>query len=1513
MQRLGFVNLVAMLCGVVSASALVAQGRPGGVRPNCVCPPGPSPCSVTPSAGQDTVPANGVLDSVAYTVRNTGGTYTGTYALTKTCTGITCAPRNNPRPALLTLAPGSSGTAWVKYYHPSSPGSGSVALTAADTSGDSRSTGTWFVITTPSPGPPTVALHNFNGVDQDRSLCLTFGGGQAAGLSCGDLFVTHAMPAYRTMSRDRQLTLFYNSATAAPRPTVAAWVTQPQGQQAPTSVIARLLVNGVVRDSASFSTWGAGATRQIVLAWITDTVSGLYPFTLAVKNMYQSGPYETTLSDTLIVVNRAHSEFGAGWWLDGVEQLVLPPAGNRILWLGGDGSAAVYDPVGTTWVRAAGPFRDTLVYDSGTTTYTRTLRHGIQVTFDAAGHHLTTVNRAQNTTTFTWTGPSDTMRLTSIQVPPGVAGTTYSLAYNAANNLHSITDPAGRVLRDTVSSGNLTQIFDPDYVAAPVDSHTVHFAYDAAHRMTSRTGRRGFATTYSYTNGLRVTQVTVPLRPATHDSARTSLAWWDERGLAIGFPSGTQTPADTLTSYSRFDGPRTDVPDSARFWVDRWGAPLQVVGPVSDSTFLTRSASTGLVSRVRNPVGSLFGMTYDARGNLLTLDDSTHEGYDTSEVVTTRYTYSDSNTKDSPSSVSDQQTYVTNYAYNHVGLDSLVTTAWHHRTLYLYTTGAAAGLLASVTEDSVPTTNTWDSTTSARDQTTTLAYNTLGDLQRTISPMADTSRAGYNAYTQVVADTNAVGAVTQLFPSVMGPNDSVVAHGNGSEVRRTAYTYSADFQRLSLADPRNVVRYWSYDAAGRDTTETDDYGHTERRWYDAAGLLDSTLTRDTMKVRRKYDAGGRLTDLVYAAHDTVSLSLGDSVHNIYDAGGRLTTAKNRNSIIVRQYNREGTLRQEQDSALMGGAATYNVIRRYKYWQDDMRDSVWDYPANGGDTLKLSYPGYDWGPDRPTVIVIRYPTGSADTATYSWDPLSRRQQLVTPIHATMNWLYDADGLTRRIVSSHTCTGLCVGQDSAQTDLQYRAYDRMGRPRSIRQYVGASTTTDSFAYDPYGQMIFQRHQGMAKSYTYDLSGNILTEIDSLGIGLRYAMAPGHNLLWRDSSVSPGTIVERLHYNYSAAGERIQDNPYANVAMWRAEWYDALGRMTSFGRVGVYSGVIGSTTLPFDNMNYTTYDPSVFVDVCRYDALGRRIMACGSEPLIFEGDHVVGVTNALYNGGSRIIYGPSLDDPLVVYTHETWPTPDTLRQYFLTDGAGRMLSYTDRQGNDATGESHNVYNRRAIHAQVVAHLGFGASAGEIADLAYVSFFRNRYYDQRTGRWMQEDPIGPEGGTNLYAYVGNNPAAYTDPFGLCPWCVAVAILGEAAEGAVVGAVTGAAEQIALNGLNGRPVLEGVARTAATGAVVGAVTGAVGSAVRIARAVGLAKKATGWAEVGVESRAEGEAAGEIHVGRNRVDMPDRQTGAYRGVRNPETGAKYRPEPGQGHVNLQNDQGGNVHVRFPEP
>lgn len=50
-------------------------------------------------------------------------------------------------------------------------------------------------------------------------------------------------------------------------------------------------------------------------------------------------------------------------------------------------------------------------------------------------------------------------------------------------------------------------------------------------------------------------------------------------------------------------------------------------------------------------------------------------------------------------------------------------------------------------------------------------------------------------------------------------------------------------------------------------------------------------------------------------------------------------------------------------------------------------------------------------------------------------------------------------------------------------------------------------------------------------------------------------------------------------------------------------------------------------------------------------------------------------------------------------------------------------------------------------------------------------RWYDPITGRWLSKDPIGIAGGLNQYAFCGNNPVNFMDPFGLFTRAELVAI----------------------------------------------------------------------------------------------------------------------------------------------
>ena len=133
------------------------------------------------------------------------------------------------------------------------------------------------------------------------------------------------------------------------------------------------------------------------------------------------------------------------------------------------------------------------------------------------------------------------------------------------------------------------------------------------------------------------------------------------------------------------------------------------------------------------------------------------------------------------------------------------------------------------------------------------------------------------------------------------------------------------------------------------------------------------------------------------------------------------------------------------------------------------------------------------------------------------------------------------------------------------------------------------------------------------------------------------------------------------------------------------------------------------------------------------------------------------------------------------------------------------SDPWGNSAPNESLSglaalTYNPR-LPGQV-----YDAETG-----LHYNYFRD--YDPTTGRYVQSDPIGLEGGINTYAYVGGNPVSRVDPSGLIGLDTLIdAWIGGLANGFV-------------NGLNYSSQGCSFAKGFANGFIAGAIGGAVFSA----------------------------------------------------------------------------------------
>lgn len=102
------------------------------------------------------------------------------------------------------------------------------------------------------------------------------------------------------------------------------------------------------------------------------------------------------------------------------------------------------------------------------------------------------------------------------------------------------------------------------------------------------------------------------------------------------------------------------------------------------------------------------------------------------------------------------------------------------------------------------------------------------------------------------------------------------------------------------------------------------------------------------------------------------------------------------------------------------------------------------------------------------------------------------------------------------------------------------------------------------------------------------------------------------------------------------------------------------------------------------------------------------------------------------------------------------------------------------DQLGSPHQIASAARITVWHWDHdpFGNGAPAGGVT---YNPRFPGQYYDKETGlhdngmrdydpstgRYIESDPIGLKGGVNTYAYVGGNPAKYSDLTGLDAWAI--------------------------------------------------------------------------------------------------------------------------------------------------
>ena len=132
----------------------------------------------------------------------------------------------------------------------------------------------------------------------------------------------------------------------------------------------------------------------------------------------------------------------------------------------------------------------------------------------------------------------------------------------------------------------------------------------------------------------------------------------------------------------------------------------------------------------------------------------------------------------------------------------------------------------------------------------------------------------------------------------------------------------------------------------------------------------------------------------------------------------------------------------------------------------------------------------------------------------------------------------------------------------------------------------------------------------------------------------------------------------------------------------------------------------------------------------------------------------------------YGPGIDNILSMTVHGG----TTQTYYYVKDHLGSVLALTDSSGSIVESYQYDAWGNTSVfdgsgNPLQQSQIGnrFAWQGREIYWATRLYYFRARWYDPVTARWLSNDPIGISDGLNQYVFCDNNPVNFVDPLGLC------------------------------------------------------------------------------------------------------------------------------------------------------
>jgi RHS repeat-associated protein len=1062
----------------------------------------------------------------------------------------------------------------------------------------------------------------------------------AAEWECGDQRFGHALPSARTLNRVWTPVLTYNSAQASPRPLIGVNVrigNAPLPHIPPTVEIWAVSADGHNWGVQHWTGWIADTRRIVYDLDGAALATGIYPITMHMKVTATDGSFFTWQGSLeVVVVNRRHSPFGSGWWLAGLEQIHHLPD-NRKLWVGGDGSARAYTYVNdSTWVNAAFERQDTIkrrVNTAGINRYVRLLHEGGRVVFGSTGYQDSTVSRVGEITRFQYSADAPT-RLTSITLPRGAE---YHFEYGAAPTvrLRTVRLQQGgqqRIVQMHPQNGDLriSSITDPD-------GSTVEFGCygQVPSRIGCRRDRRGNWVYYGFDPAGKLTSVHQPMGGDGSNDIHYSILPTESRGRH-------GTAAVLLDSaYTLIDGPRTDVMDHTRIWVNRWGAPTRIRDALGAETHVHREHPQfpALVTRTVSPNGYTHEAVYDqiARSTHLIGVNSLGDGRND----TTRIFYTDPQWPRRATEIRAPEGESTFRGFDTQGnrIWDQIGPSVSRRVHYEFN---SAGQVETVRTQSALLRG---------EAPTRYEYDPIrGNLSAVVTPLGIRTNFFQDALGRdTVVDQPFNGLTrrrTRLFHDAAGRDTLEISYGDPAEGNRfVSKRYDAEgnllrLGRWSSVDPRwvgLVESRWTYDAAHRVLTEVSEGSRTQTHGY-TPGVRAWTRTPNGDTLRFGYDALNRVThqivpsrsyspmvqgvfnptggtSLVYTfPHPPFANGPGgtfvipaDTTRFAYDPlTGLMTEADNRDAHVRRGYYPNGLLRTETtrirtwaEMAQGGSFTQHSYTLEYGYDRSGRRTWL-RLPENIAPRNLSTHQIYDlqqygYHPVTGALTLVRSPLGLEYSFTHNdEDQLTR---IDFPGQRWETYVYDAEGRrTLRQVQSTNYNGPGNPLTFSNT---YEYYDG-GQVRHVDHPSDLEVPRrHDFKYTRLGRLSESKITNIGSGgplgpqridrYHWDALGNriALEVIGVSGVQSHFEYNAGTGQV-RSSGPPPGTADDpqpTTHSIYDLAGNQIWFRSNAVRADLQYATHDIRTTRSYYGADDRLRGSEGYTC----RLEYSRYDPN------------------------------------------------------------------------------------------------------------------------------------------------------------------------------------------------------------------------------------------------------------------------------------------------------------------------------------